>query len=158
MIFHNRPPLRSFLLFHSSPSRPEPRGALRAGGHPQEEGGPAPGDPEAPRGVTGCNFGGGGTRGKHRGQVIISSNAWRGDASFSSEVLCHDVFVLMPSLFDQQTLFKIRKCEECFQFSCSGIIGPVVGSRLILILFIPNTKDINNNYYNNVFKIAQVMT
>lgn len=88
--------MQPFILFHDSPSRPEPRGALRAGGHPQEEGGPAPGDPEAQRGIAGCNFGGGGTRGKHRGQVIISYNASHKDASFSSEDHCFDAITFGP--------------------------------------------------------------
>lgn len=56
-------------VFLCSPCRPEPRGALRAGGHPQEEGCLIAGDPEAQGGVTGGDFGGRGTGDQYRGQV-----------------------------------------------------------------------------------------
>lgn len=53
----------------TSPSRPQPWGALGAGGDPTQEGSAAAGDPEAPRGAEGGHHWGGGPGGQYGGQV-----------------------------------------------------------------------------------------
>lgn len=80
------------LLFPSSPCRPEPGGALWAGGHPQEEGRPAAGDTEAPRGVKRGHFGGGGAGDQHGGQV----GPTRSQVSHCLCVTGPKVLVLLP--------------------------------------------------------------
>lgn len=60
-----------FLSLHS-PSGPEPRGALRAGGDPAQERSADSGDPETERGAERSHYRGGGAGDQHRGQVSLT--------------------------------------------------------------------------------------
>lgn len=64
-----RPP---FPLSLHSPSGPEPRGALRAGGDPAQKRSAASWDPETERGAERSHYRGGGAGDQHRGQVRLT--------------------------------------------------------------------------------------
>ncbi len=66
------PHFAHFLSLHS-PSGPEPRGALRAGGDPPQERSADSGDPETERGAERSYYRGGGAGEQHRGQVSLTS-------------------------------------------------------------------------------------
>lgn len=102
------------LLFLCSPGRPEPRGALRAGGHPQEEGCPLAGDPEAQGGITRGNFRGRGTGDHYRGQVdtFLCSNQLKVYDVIRIDVVWQD----MQSVLRKASHFSAVKYSDSYHF------------------------------------------